>query len=126
VLVLALAALLSVEGEEEVVVPIVNVPLPGSCTFRRVTGYPCPGCGLTRCFVSLAHGDVGRAWHFQPAGLLIFVVAVSQIPYRTVQIWRIHRGNEELRCARLGHAVAWLMLAAILGQWFVRLCMGML
>ena len=24
-------------------------------------GYDCPGCGLTRSFVSLAHGNIGRA-----------------------------------------------------------------
>ena len=38
---------------------------PGSlfppCVFRLVTGYYCPGCGLTRMLHALVHGDVARA-----------------------------------------------------------------
>ncbi|MBX5480629.1 MAG: DUF2752 domain-containing protein [Myxococcaceae bacterium] len=27
------------------------------CAVHRVTGLPCPGCGLTRAFISVAHGE---------------------------------------------------------------------
>jgi hypothetical protein len=37
------------------------VPQPGAahtvCLFRRLTGIPCPGCGMTRAFAHLAKGD---------------------------------------------------------------------
>lgn len=32
--------------------------LPPMCGFRMGTGLPCPGCGLTRSWVHLAHGDL--------------------------------------------------------------------
>ena len=55
---------------------------PVICPFRRLTGLPCPACGLTRSWVDLAHGDlVGSVQHnpFGPvllAGLVALVVLV--------------------------------------------------
>ncbi len=35
---------------------------PSVCLVRRVTGRPCPGCGMTRALSRLAHGDLRGAW----------------------------------------------------------------
>ena len=35
--------------------------LPSVCAFRRLSGLPCPGCGLTRSWVLTAHGRLGHA-----------------------------------------------------------------
>lgn len=35
-----------------------------TCSFRDVTGYPCPGCGLTRGVCALVQGDWDRAIQF--------------------------------------------------------------
>jgi hypothetical protein len=41
------------------------VPQPGAansvCLFRRATGIPCPGCGMTRAFAHLAKGEWAAA-----------------------------------------------------------------
>jgi Protein of unknown function (DUF2752) len=41
------------------------VPLPGAqnsvCLFRRLTGIPCPGCGMTRAMAHLAKGEWAAA-----------------------------------------------------------------
>jgi hypothetical protein len=34
------------------------------CPMYAVTGFACPGCGLTRGFHALFHGDVATALHF--------------------------------------------------------------
>jgi len=43
------------------------------CFFHTLTNLPCPGCGLTRSFVWLLHGDVVRSLAFNPFGIAIFV-----------------------------------------------------
>ena len=45
---------------------------PFTCTFRSITGYPCPTCGSTRMVVALAHGDLRQAIGHNP---LMFAVA---------------------------------------------------
>lgn len=47
---------------------------PGSlfpgCVFHSLTGYYCPGCGLTRMLHALVHGDVARAASMNALGLV--------------------------------------------------------
>jgi hypothetical protein len=46
------------------------------CPLHALTGYSCPGCGLTRGFHSLFHGDIVSALMFNvmlPIYLIIFI-----------------------------------------------------
>ncbi len=52
------------------------------CMLRRVTGMPCPTCGVTRSFRALGQGEVGAAVRFHPLGpvyaaMLLTVMARS-------------------------------------------------
>jgi len=42
------------------------------CLVKDVFGIPCPGCGLTRAFLFLGHGDVRSALALNVNSLLIF------------------------------------------------------
>ena len=47
-----------------------------ACPFHELTGFNCPGCGLTRGFHALFQGDVLTALHFNallPVYLLMFL-----------------------------------------------------
>jgi hypothetical protein len=88
---------------------------------RRVTGMSCPGCGLTRCFISLAHGDIAAAWSFNPAGLWLFAIIAAQLPLRSYQLWRINHGRRELQLAHYGTIAFGVFLVALLSQWVLRL-----
>lgn len=41
------------------------------CLFHELTGWHCPGCGLTRMFIALAHLDFARAFHCNAAAMLL-------------------------------------------------------
>ncbi len=38
------------------------------CPFLALTDHPCATCGMTRAFVSLAHGELAAAIRWSPAG----------------------------------------------------------
>jgi hypothetical protein len=41
------------------------------CLFQRVTGRPCPGCGMTRSMLRLSQGDVVESLRLHPLGLVL-------------------------------------------------------
>ena len=88
-LVCALSALLQVvEGERVALLGFPDYPLPHSCWSRSLFGLSCPGCGLTRSFIHLAHGDWQAAWAVHRLGWLLATWCVAQIPYR---LWVLHQ-----------------------------------
>ena len=58
---------------------------PVLCPFRALTGLPCPGCGLTRSWVYLMHGDIGSSlasnW-FGPV-LIVAVLVLAVVSLRS-------------------------------------------
>ena len=116
-----LSMVLSVRSGTRVLLPIVGTPLPELCMMKRWTGVGCPGCGMTRCFISLGHGDLAAAWSYNPAGLWFFAIVLSQIPYRTIQLWRIRRGLPELRTGWLAQIALGFLAVAMVGQWLFKM-----
>ena len=62
--------------------------VPVLCTLRRLTGWSCPGCGMTRSFVLLAHGQLADAFRTNVLGPPMFLVVAAQVPWSA---WRIVR-----------------------------------
>lgn len=44
---------------------------PTVCLFRNLFGRPCPGCGMTRAFFSLLHGDFAAAWEYNRLAMIV-------------------------------------------------------
>jgi hypothetical protein len=40
------------------------------CGFQKNTGWPCPGCGMTRSVLAFARGQIGLSFYTQPAAAL--------------------------------------------------------
>lgn len=65
--------------------------LPPLCTFKRLTGWDCPGCGLTRSFAYMGELSLLDAFRMHWLGPLLWTAVASQIPYRLIRLWREHR-----------------------------------
>ena len=46
------------------------------CIWRSLTGYPCPGCGLTRAFASISNFNIIDSIRFNPEALLFTAIAL--------------------------------------------------
>jgi hypothetical protein len=118
--VLAAARLLTVEGETLVTLPLLEVTLPELCYWKQAFGMGCPGCGLTRCFISLAHFDPVSAWRFNPAGMLLFAGVASQVPFRLLQLRRLRCGLPELDSQFFVYGLVAVCILLVL-QWLLQL-----
>lgn len=119
-LVIAFAALFNVHQHQSVHLPYWG-RLPGICVWKNCFQLECPGCGLTRCFVAIAHGNWSDAWQFNPAGFLIFAVVLYQIPFRSLQLYRLNRHKMTLQHPLwVINLVAWTIILALLLQWFAK------
>lgn len=124
--ILLLAMFLRPDGNGKFYIPGTSHVLPELCTAKRMFGWSCPGCGLTRSVVHSAHGRLGKAFQMNPAGPLFFLVFVLQVPWR---IWRLvgHRNFEQQSSAIhpvvhffTGGGFAIVAIVATLVQWVFR------
>lgn len=50
-----------------------------TCFFHELSGYPCPGCGLTRAICCIGHGDWVGAWSFNPFSFVFYAGAMGLV-----------------------------------------------
>jgi hypothetical protein len=100
-------------------VPVAKLPFWG-CTLRQATGWPCPGCGLTRAADRLAHGNIPWALQANPLGALAGMVFAVLAAWTVVHL-AVGLPTPELeltdREARRGRWV--LAVAVVLNYLFV-------
>ncbi|MEO6710276.1 MAG: DUF2752 domain-containing protein, partial [Planctomycetota bacterium] len=58
------------------------------CSMMQLTGFPCPGCGVTTAASYLVHGDWKQAVVTQPFGALLAVGAVSIFLWAMIETLR--------------------------------------
>ena len=71
-----------------VIVASFLLPVEGvkgtECISKTLTDHPCPGCGVTRSITAISHGDVRKAWGFNPLGFVIYaalmILTLSLVP----------------------------------------------
>jgi hypothetical protein len=69
--------------------------LPPLCTFKRLTGWDCPGCGLTRSFTFMGSMELRSAFSMHWLGPLLWLLIAAQIPLRSWRIWQIFQPARE-------------------------------
>jgi hypothetical protein len=94
-----------------------------SCTFKSMTGVPCPTCGTTRLLTHLAQGDLSIAFCLNPAVAFILISAIVLFLYDAIVLFSGSRvafslSPRESQWIRSGAIVAllvnWVYLAVYL------------
>ena len=86
------------------------------CLFRAVTGFLCPGCGVTRLCLALLRGDWAAAWNANPVLLLLLPVLAVLAVRLGVRYVREGRAAG----SRWENALMWAVAALLVAWGFVR------
>lgn len=102
-----------------------------ACTFRQVTGVPCPSCGATRAGLALAQGDLMVALSYNPLVVIGLGILFGWSVYRVFEIWSgkaVSRGLSKMMIKifgahldgakfRMRQRQRWLAIGAIALNW---------
>ncbi len=94
------------------------------CPFRAMTGWLCPGCGMTRAFCALGHGELRRAIHFNALSPLLYLSLIVVWIGAAATVLNLHRVRAVVNRLRPSATVSVLILALTMVWWAVRLAGG--
>lgn len=68
------------------------------CILNKLTGFQCPGCGMTRAFSKIWEGDFYAAWNYNALSITILPVLCFYLIYRrykeiTAKDETLHKGE---------------------------------
>lgn len=84
------------------------------CVFYRVTGYLCPGCGITRMCLAILHLDFVSAFKYNP---LCFVLI---FPFGVYFIYYIYSSLKGKDYKEIPNIVAYSILIITIIYWILR------
>ena len=92
--------------------------IPHFCLFYKLTGLPCPGCGMIRSIQCLVDFELSESLSYNPCGILIIVSIIIQIPMRIIAL-----KNEYLffRIDKLSQILTRLVIALLLIFWIIHI-----
>jgi len=99
-----------------------------TCQFRKWTGHPCPGCGYTRAFQSIARGRADDAVKDAPASVLLFAGVALVLAWNLAGLVlrrRLRPGPRLIPGPRTGRVLIAAAIALFLANWAWRLAHGL-
>jgi hypothetical protein len=79
------------------------------CTFYRLTGLPCPSCGMTTSFALLVRGDLWNSLCANAVGTLLAALCLALIPWSIASAVR----GRLLWIVSLERTLTWLVLGFV-------------
>jgi len=107
-------------GERASVGPL---ELPPMCLSEALFHVPCPGCGLIRSFILIAHGHLAEAARYHRLGLPLYLFFMGQAALR---LYGLRRGERLLppRLLAVHHYAAAVLITLVVLNWAVGLFVG--
>lgn len=77
------------------------------CIFKKLTGLYCPGCGITRMFLSLLRFDIYQAFRYNP---LVFILLATYLFYIIIDLVKYSKTNKHLK---ISNKIYWTLLILV-------------
>ncbi len=90
------------------------------CLFKNIFGIPSPGCGMTRAFLYLGHGDIYEAISLNPNSLLAFSIVIILWLNEIIKMIRKKEVNVQLT-KREKFLIYFVSAGLMIAGWFYNL-----
>jgi len=80
------------------------------CVFHRITGYKCPGCGMTRAFLAIGRFKLLEAFKYN----------IFSIPLFMVMLIYILGGKETFVKIKKNNFLIFVLLLLVISYWILR------
>lgn len=98
--------------------PELNFLIP-KCWVKSWFGFPCPGCGLTSSFMSLARGHIIDAFKYNAAGPILYsILAVGAYDYTRKYF---NRSYQPILTLKISQTVSVFFMLILLAQWVMKM-----
>lgn len=94
------------------------------CPFRAMTGHLCPGCGMTRAFCALGHGEFQRAIHFNGLSPMLYLTFIVVWVGAAATVFNFPKVRAGVMHLRPNATISVTILALVLIWWIARLIWG--
>lgn len=119
--IVVLSLILSVRDDQRIIITgLSGYPIPETCWMKNLFHCDCPGCGLTRSFVHLAHGNWRQSLAVHRIGWLLAIAFLVQIPYR----WIVLRNPAWTVGSRWSKGIFIFFVVALIVNWLINLAIG--
>jgi Protein of unknown function (DUF2752) len=98
-------------------VTLFGYTIPSLCMFHNLTGFDCPGCGITRSFIYALHGQWYNSYLMHLWGIPLAAIVSFQIPYH---IWRAAGGGPLHVLSEKSHWIKIFVMISILVPWALK------
>lgn len=61
---------------------------PVICIFKKISGFPCPTCGVIRSATAILHGDIWRGFLLNPLGFFLLLALVCLPLWSILDLFR--------------------------------------
>ena len=97
------------------------------CLFHDLTGWPCPLCGLSRTFRSMAAGDWHFAFYNSPLGVVLYILTGIVFAWNLTGLLVGVTIGPPTKARRFLHSTRFFVLTAALvtANWLYRIILGM-
>ena len=90
------------------------------CPVARLTGCPCPGCGLTRATLEILRGNLSLAFALQPFAFLVSPLLAFLLGVGGIRYWLVGAARLPLQLRRWAERAGVAIALAMVVFWALR------
>lgn len=95
------------------------------CIFHSLTGIPCPGCGTTRVWQYLMHGEIYNALYTNPVSLVLEVAFVVCVAWMWIDSIRGTKTHYKVMHASIKPWFIVLVVLVTMANWYWNIKKGL-